>query len=150
MALAASGQISISQINTELGRTSTTANTSLTQCSDGTNGKINTANATADRPNTTAPHSMSEFYSYNHTLASVTQFLAAYNSEGNPCGSELETKYWHDGTGFLPTTGDKIFADSSGEETAEDGYYLTSEFGGVRVTEGKGTVSATFLCKKGK
>lgn len=148
MALAASGQISISQINTELGRTSTTTNTSLKQCSDGTNGTINTANATADRPNTTAPHSMSEFYSYNHTLSSVTEFYTSYNSRSNPCGAERETKYWHDGSGTLPTTEDTIFADSDGSETGGDGYYLTSSGGGVQVTKGSGVVSATFACKK--
>ena len=148
MALAASGQISISQINTELGRTSTTTNTSLKQCSDGTNGTINTANGTNDRPNTTAPHSMSEFYSYNHTLSSVTRFAAAYNSRSNPCGAEMETNYYHDGSGTLPTTGDTIFADSDGAETAEDGYYLTSSLGGVQVTKGNGSITATFNCKK--
>ena len=148
MALAASGQISISQINTELGRTSTTTNTSLAQCSDGTNGTINTANATADRPNTTAPHSMSEFYSYNHTLSSVTEFYAAYDGRSSNCGSERETQYWHDGSGTFPTTGDTIFADSDGAETAEDGYYLTFSLGGVLVTKGAGTVAATFDCKK--
>lgn len=148
MALAASGQISISQINTELGRTYSTANTSLTQCSDGTNGTINTANSIADRPNTTAPHSMSEFYSYNHTLSSLTAFNAAYNASSNPCGQEMETKYWHDGSGTLPETGDTIFADSSGDDTARDGYYLTATSGGVIVSKGAGTVTATFGCKK--
>jgi hypothetical protein len=148
MALAASGQISISQINTELGRTSTTANTSLTQCSDGTNGTINTANAAADRPNTTAPHSMSEFYSYNHTLSSTRTFLAAYNGRSTNCGSEIESTFYHNGSSSLPTTGDTIYADSDGNEAASDGYYLTSSSGGVQVSKGAGSVTATFGCKK--
>jgi hypothetical protein len=131
-----------------LGRTSTTTNTSLAQCSDGTNGTINTANATADRPNTTAPHSMSEFYSYNHTLSSVTEFYAAYNSRSNPCGAEMESSYYHDGSGTLPTTEDTIFADSDGSEAGGDGYYLTSSSGGVQVGKGSGVVVATFTCKK--
>tara|TARA_B110000285_G_scaffold202825_1_gene238431 strand:- start:1348 stop:1794 length:447 start_codon:yes stop_codon:yes gene_type:complete len=148
MALAASGQISISQINTELGRTSTTTNTSLAQCSDGTNGTINTANATANRPNTTAPHSMSEFYSYNHLLSSVTLFYTTYNEEELPCGSELATKYHHDGNNILPIIGDTIFGDENGTEAGGDGYYLTSTYGGVQVTKGNGIVAATFNCKK--
>ena len=147
MALAASGQISISQINTELGRTSTTTNTSLAQCSDGTNGTINTANATADRPNTTAPHSMSEFYSYNHTLSSVTLFLAAGPSRSSNCGSDIETKYYHNGSGELPTTGDSIFTNSAGTTAASNGYYLTSNLGGVIIEEGA-EVTGTFNCKK--
>ena len=147
MALAASGQISISQINTELGRTSTTTNTSLAQCSDGTNGTINTANATADRPNTTAPHSMSEFYSYNHTLSSVTLFLAAGPSRSSNCGSDIETKFYHDGSGTLPVRGDSIFTNSAGTTAAEAGYYLTSPSGGIIIEEGA-EVTATFDCKK--
>ena len=148
MALAASGQISISQINTELGRTSTTANTSLTQCSDGTNGTINTANATADRPNTTAPHSMSEFYSYNHTLSSVTMFFAAGPSRSSNCGSDIETKYWHDGSSTLPVRGDVIYTNSAGSTAASAGYYLTSSTGGVIIEEESGEVSGTFECRK--
>ena len=50
MALTSSGQIKMSEINTELGRTSTTANTSLEDQSDGTYATINTANNSADRP----------------------------------------------------------------------------------------------------
>tara|TARA_R110001632_G_C11188989_1_gene401833 strand:+ start:252 stop:695 length:444 start_codon:yes stop_codon:yes gene_type:complete len=147
MALAASGQISISQINTELGRTSTTTNTSLRQCSNGTNGTINTANATADRPNTTAPHSMSEFYSYNHTLSSVTLFLAAGPSRSSNCGNEMGTKYYHNGSGELPTTGDSIFTNSAGTTAASNGYYLTSTLGGVIIEEGA-EVTGTFGCRK--
>jgi len=67
MTLTSSGQIKMSEINTELGRTSTTANTSLEDQSDGTYATINTANASADRPDGSAPHAMSEFYSYNHS-----------------------------------------------------------------------------------
>ena len=66
MTLTSSGQIKMSEINTELGRTSTTANTSLEDLSDGTYATINTSNPSADRPDGSAPHAMSEFYSYNH------------------------------------------------------------------------------------
>jgi len=72
MTLTSSGQIKMSEINTELGRTSTTANTSLEDQSDGTYATINTANPSADRPDGSAPHAMSEFYSYNHSLASTS------------------------------------------------------------------------------
>ena len=41
-------------------------NVSLTELSDGTEGTINTANHINDRPDGSAPHSMSEFYSYDH------------------------------------------------------------------------------------
>ena len=72
MALTASGQISISDINGEFGRSGTTANSSLEDLSDGTVATINTANASADRPDVSAPHSMSEFYSYDHDLVTTS------------------------------------------------------------------------------
>ena len=63
---AASAAISMSMINTEFGRTSNTANTSLSDLSDGTVATINTGNDSADRPDGSTPHQMSEFYSYDH------------------------------------------------------------------------------------
>ena len=69
---AASAAISMSMLNTEFGRTSNTTNTSLEDLSDGTVATINTANDSGDRPDGSAPHQMSEFYSYNHSLASTS------------------------------------------------------------------------------
>tara|TARA_R110002126_G_scaffold138227_5_gene282570 strand:- start:893 stop:1510 length:618 start_codon:yes stop_codon:yes gene_type:complete len=72
MTLTASGQMSINDINVEFGRSGTTANSSLAGLSDGTVATINTGNASANRPDTNAPHNMTEFYSYDHDLASTT------------------------------------------------------------------------------
>ena len=72
MALPASGQISINDINVEFGRSGTTANSSLEDLSDGTVATINTGNASADRPDGSAPHAMTEFYNYDHDLASTS------------------------------------------------------------------------------
>ena len=80
MALTSSGQIKMSEINTEFGRTSTTANSSLEDLSDGTVATINTLNASADRPDGAAPHAMSEFYSYNHSAATTV---------GNPSDTSI-------------------------------------------------------------
>ena len=71
---AASAAISMSMINTEFGRTSDTANTSLSDLSDGTVATINTGNASANRPDGSAPHAMSEFYSYDHDLVTNATF----------------------------------------------------------------------------
>tara|TARA_R100000995_G_C3449554_1_gene107424 strand:- start:139 stop:756 length:618 start_codon:yes stop_codon:yes gene_type:complete len=72
MALTSSGQISMNDINVEFGRSGTTANSSLEDLSDGTVGTINTANASGDRPDGSAPHNMTEFYSYDHDAASTS------------------------------------------------------------------------------
>ena len=76
MSLTASGQIKFSDINTEFGRTSTTGDTSLEDLSDGTVATINTQNDSADRPDGSAPHAISEFYSYDHDLAGTSWSVA--------------------------------------------------------------------------
>ena len=76
MTITGSAQISMSDINTEFGRSGTTGNSSLEDLSDGTVATINTGNASGDRPDTNAPHAMSEFYSYDHDLVTNATFNA--------------------------------------------------------------------------
>ena len=71
MALQSSGQIKMSELNTEFG-VAAERELSLKEASDGTVATINTANASTDRPDGTAPHAISEFYSYDHSASSVT------------------------------------------------------------------------------
>jgi hypothetical protein len=66
MALPSSGTISMSQINTELARSST-ANISLDTAENGGYGAIN--QNSSSRPSANNPAAMSEWYSYNHTAA---------------------------------------------------------------------------------
>ena len=58
---------------------------SLTNASNGTYGAINTANDSADRPDGSAPHAMSEFYSYDHSASgtSFTSVFSGFNIEAN-------------------------------------------------------------------
>ena len=77
---AASAAISMSMINTEFGRTSTTANSSLEDLSDGTVATINTLNLSANRPDGSTPHTMTEFYSYDHDAATTV---------GNPSDTSI-------------------------------------------------------------
>jgi hypothetical protein len=67
MALPSSGQISMSQINTELNRASN-SQISLDTAENGGYGAIN-QNSTS-RPNSANPAAMSEWYGYNHSAAS--------------------------------------------------------------------------------
>jgi len=53
--------------NNNYNGTAVFANISLKGCSDGTVATINTNNANGNRPNGSAPHTMSEFYAYDHT-----------------------------------------------------------------------------------
>ena len=146
MAVPASGELSLRAIRNELSAnnysgTSQFANVSLNSMSVGTNGTINTNNASADRPNGSAPHNMSEFYSYDHDATAAvtyTSFAATgpITSYGaTPCGqtAALETLY-HDGSGTLPTVNDNVYGDSAGNTDARDGgwlvfsqYFITSQ-----------------------
>ncbi len=72
MAVPSSGEISLKGIHQELNSNNYSNvvfdgnSISLKECSDGTEATINTANASADRPNGSTPHNMSEFYAYDH------------------------------------------------------------------------------------
>ena len=74
MAVPSSGELSLLKIMNEVDDDDYDAsgqysNVSLTNLSDGTVDTINTDNASSNRPNGSAPHEMSEFYSYDHDLS---------------------------------------------------------------------------------
>jgi hypothetical protein len=71
MAVPSSGAISMLGIRRELGNNNYNAsnnytNISLESMSTGEVSTLNTNNASADRPNGSSPHSISEFYAYDH------------------------------------------------------------------------------------
>ena len=82
MALQSSGtQILMSEIWNEIDSNDPTAdshgsneNIKLSELSDGTYDTISRGNLPANRPNTVAPHSMSEFYSYDHDATEPSFF----------------------------------------------------------------------------
>ena len=80
MAVPSSGAISLAGIRAELAtntyNASATTTASLEDCSDGTVATINTDNASADRPDGSAPHAMSEFYAYDHDLSSFNDNIS--------------------------------------------------------------------------
>ena len=86
MSLTASGQISMSDIRTELGDS---GSISLKEASDGTIATINTQNDADDRPDGSAPHAMTEFYSYDHDLAGTSWSTSntTLNLSGFPGGT---------------------------------------------------------------
>lgn len=74
--------------------------TSLYQASIGTYGTINTGNATADRPDGSAPHAMSEFYNYDHDIS--TTFHETTLTRGSTGGYGFaHSGYWESNFGSL-------------------------------------------------
>lgn len=76
MAVPSSGALSMLGIRRELSAnnynsSNSYASLSLYAMSTGIVSTINTANLASDRPNGSAPHSMSEFYSYDHDKTST-------------------------------------------------------------------------------
>ena len=107
MALPASGQISINDIYAETGNENE-INASLKDISDGTFVTINTVNPAANRPDQSAPHAMSEFYSYDHDLTSSSwggSWSAGTQSIGSNPGS---TSYYNRSITFTGFTSDVI------------------------------------------
>ena len=88
MTMPSSGTIRMSQINTELGRSST-ATISLDTAENGGYVAINTLSSS--RPSASNPAAMSEWYSYNHN-AGPASYSFAFSSNGTnnvvvACGS---------------------------------------------------------------
>jgi len=113
MALQSSGTIKMSEINTELGRSST-ATISLDDAESGVYATINTASASY--PNNAQPASMSEWYSYDHSSASGYEGTISGRSSSNSneaCGGlEVETTVYKNCSSSTPAAGDYIFTNS--------------------------------------
>ena len=133
MAVPDSGEISMIKLRNEIGAnnyngTNIYTNISLTSMSTGINGTINTANAVGDRPNGSAPHSMSEFYSYDHDATSVSynSQMTVYNSDSTleACGEDVTSvQIWYDSTDTVNDEGTLWYTSNTGATEVESGYY---------------------------
>jgi len=148
MAIGTSGAISIGNggagsntLNSEFGRSATTANSSLKELSDGTVGTINVANLNANKPDTSTPHAMSEFYKYEH-VASVSTSPGTVNiASGAQSAATINvyTAQWStwtvsDNVNWISLNGTSGFGDGSFTWTA------TENTGSAR----SGTITVTF------
>jgi len=89
MSITSSGEIHLSaSIGGELGAS---GQVSLTDASDGSIATINTLNLSANRPDGSAPHAMSEFYSYDHDAATTVGNPSdtSISFSGSPGDSEI-------------------------------------------------------------
>ena len=153
MAVPASGELSLRGIRAELATNNYNSsvgytNVSLNSMSVGTNGTINTNNASADRPNGTAPHNMSEFYSYDHDAVGRTSFESIRYATAT-CPATLLTTHYHDGSGTYPTTGDVIYDTAAGAAPSTSGYYFFSQSQAAVITDKtNGVVVSIYTCPR--
>ena len=121
----------MSQINTELGRSST-ATISLDTAENGGYATINTGSSS--RPSSTNPASMSEWYGYDHNASSGSPEFAIFGDasfgtgdfEGACSVSEPDTLvlYYNIGTGSgqaCPSTGVTVYLDENGSSVFSGG-----------------------------
>jgi hypothetical protein len=123
MGLTSSGQISLGDIQTEIGDS---GQIKLKTASDGTLATINTANDAANRPDLSAPHSASEWYSYVHLLGdhgndSNTQMFSGNQGTGlvSVNGIDLSSADYV-GSSIIGKTGHIYFRFESGTSFRSD------------------------------
>lgn len=116
MALQDGGQISLGDIATEMG-------VSLSNVSLGTQSTTNVNQNSTSKPDGSQPHSISEFYGYDHNASSgptLTEFgmgTDAYFDPEQACGEGPNRPFgshWHNGAGASPVVGDVVYEDSAG------------------------------------
>ena len=130
MALQSSGTIKMSEINTELGRSST-ATISLDSAENGTYATINTGSSSY--PSSTNPASMSEWHGYDHSASSLTAIVISDSGAGDSngaCNEGPESGTMTVYTDVYPvTTNSILYSDSSGSTALDGGgqwYYYPS------------------------
>lgn len=115
MAVPASGAITLAKIRDEIENDNynnsiygyTSAATSLTSLCNGTYDTINTQNASADRPDGTAPHNMSEFYNYDHDKAAAFTWATPIGGFSYANANDYDVEYIN-GSGNTAIAGTQI------------------------------------------
>jgi hypothetical protein len=108
MALQSSGSISISQIKSEVG------------------GSSSSLRSLSNAAGKSAPDSMQEFYGYSHvTLTSYTSSIPSNATIFTVCNESPTATYYHDGITPYPVTNNKVYTSSAGGSSnyVPAGYY---------------------------
>jgi len=141
MAMPDSGNpISISQIKTEMGSSDGSLTTlSTTSVND----------ASSAKPDGSAPHSLSEFYSYDHSATARLTELSLFGPGGDGsenCEQSPDTAYYHDG-GVSPYANGVIYyqTDDDTGPVADEGFYGYSSAAGISINA-SGEVDGTYDC----
>ena len=152
MALQIGGQISLSDITGEMQLIQ--SNVSLTGLS--THSTLN--DQSPSKPNESAPHSMSEFFSYDHSYSSLKNLMGSsqiptFTKWFEVCAEDMKFFYWHNGGKTLPVVGDFIYTNQSGSLTGsshikiQSNEPLESSFDTVIATTSGGKVTAINSCE---
>ena len=142
MALPASGNpISINQVRAEMSNPNGSLKTLSTT-------DVNAASS--DKPDGSTPHSLSEFYSYDHSASAGLTELALSGPFGDPgegCGQAGDTGFFHDGGGSPYANGVTYYQnDDNTSPIAEAGFYMYgSGESGISIN-GSGVVNGAFDC----
>ena len=138
MAMPDSGNpISIDQIRVEM----VNGNGSLTTLST---TSVNAASSA--KPDGSAPHSLSEFYSYDHSALTELALIGPFGDPGEGCGSFPDTNFYHDGGGSPYANGVIYYQnDDNTGPVADEGFYGYSAFAGISIN-GSGEVDGTYAC----
>jgi hypothetical protein len=142
MALPASGNpISINQVRAEMSNPNGSLKTLSTT-------DVNAASS--DKPDGSTPHSLSEFYSYDHSASAGLTELALSGPFGDPnegCGQAGDTGFFHDGGGSPYANGVTYYQnDDNTSPTAEAGFYMYgSGESGISINA-SGVVDGQFDC----
>lgn len=103
MPLPSSGSIGVSAINVELGRSSDSLFV-FSSAAKGAYGTINLNNCSADRPDSSAPYILSEWYNYDHNRAALSASLSESTDYGS-CSSVTSCTATTDGVTATPAGG---------------------------------------------
>ena len=98
MAVPSSGQLSMLSIWNEIdddtyGTGTSETNISMAELHDGTYGNINQINASADRPDGSAPHAMTEFYSYDNDIEIGGLFADDFYTTGTDTATDVRIRF---------------------------------------------------------
>lgn len=106
-----------------------------------------------NRPDSTEPHSMSEFDGYDHNAIGapvLKQFYGTnHSTKAQVCGNAAETKYWHNGSDETPAADDKVYSEASLSSEIETGWVGLGTSSGFEYTAEKG-VQSFYICRRKK
>ena len=127
MALQSSGQISLGDIATEMG-------VSLSNVSLGTQSTTNVNQNSTSKPDGSQPHSISEFYGYDHNAGGSSELVAFSISEFARDPNEAC---------FLPTV--EVFKTGDAERIVEGDFFYIDEVGRNPIIVGERTPFSSYF-----